>query len=415
MTILKPFRAIRPKKELADKVAALPYDVMNSLEARKITKDNLYSFLYIDKAEIDLEPDIDLYDTRVYERAAENLVNMIEKEVLIQDKERNLYIYQQIMNGQSQTGLVGCVSVDDYMNNKIKKHENTIKDKQKDRTNHVYHCNAHTGPIFLTYRSRDDINNIIDNWINRYSPVYDFTHEDGITHRAWIVDDDKVMKDLIDLVGQLDSLYIADGHHRAASAVEVAKMKREDNPNYTGEEEFNYFLGVLFPHDELNILDYNRVVKDLNGYTKDEFIEELEKDFIVGKVDNNNPYKPESKYLFGMYLGDEWYKLKAKKDSFDSEDSIANLDASILQNNVLEPILGIKDPRTSDRIDFVGGIRGLGELEKRVAEDMVVAFSLYPTSIEELMTISDEGKTMPPKSTWFEPKLRSGLFIHDLE
>jgi len=415
VTILKPFRSIRPTKELASKVAAPPYDVMNSLEAKEIAKDNPYSFLHIDRAEIDLDSDIELDDKRVYEKAGENLRYMIEKEILIQDKRKKLYIYQQTMNDKSQTGIVGCLSVDDYMDNKIKKHENTIEDKEKDRTNHVYYCNAHTGPIFLTYRSKDNIKNIMNEWISKNSPIYDFTSEDGVNHRAWTIDDDEVINSLIGLVGEIDSLYIADGHHRAASAVAVVKMKGKDNPNYTGEEEFNYFLGVLFSDEELNIMDYNRAVKDLNGYRETQIIEKLKDKFQIEKIKDNQPYKPENKHQFGMYLENQWYKLKAKEDSFDGKDRIESLDVSILQNNILEPILGIEDPRTSSRIDFIGGIRGLEELEKRVANDMAIAFSLYPTSIEDLMAIADEGKTMPPKSTWFEPKLRSGLFVHDLK
>ncbi len=415
MIVLKPFKAIRPTKELAPKVAALPYDVMDSQEAREMTKNNPYSFLHVDKAEIDLDSNIDPYDLRVYEKAKENLKSMMDDEILIKDSKESLYVYKQVMNGKEQMGLVGCVSVEDYMNNRIKKHENTIKEKQKDRTNHVYYCNGNTGPIFLTYRSREDINRIIEDWIDNNIPVCDFVSEDDIAHKVWIIDDNEVMEKLIGLFRTLDSLYIADGHHRAAAAAEVAKMRKGKEPDFTGKEEFNYFLGVLFPHDQLYVMDYNRVVKDLNGHSSTEFVEKIRENFIVEEVEERGPYRPDKKHSFGMYLDNKWYKLTARENSFDLDDPVGSLDASILQDNVLQPILGIEDPRTNKRIDFIGGIRGLEELEKRVDEGMAVAFSLYPTAIDDLMKIADEGKTMPPKSTWFEPKLRSGLFIHDLE
>ncbi len=415
MIVLKPFKAIRPTKELAPKVAALPYDVMDSQEAREMTKNNPYSFLHVDKAEIDLDSNIDPYDLRVYEKAKENLKSMMDDEILIKDSKESLYVYKQVMNGKEQIGLVGCVSVEDYINNRIKKHENTIKEKQKDRTNHVYYCNGNTGPIFLTYRSREDINRIIEDWIDNNIPVCDFVSEDDIAHKVWIIDDNEVMEKLIGLFRTLDSLYIADGHHRAAAAAEVAKMRKDKEPDFTGKEEFNYFLGVLFPHDQLYVMDYNRVVKDLNGHSSTEFVEKIRENFIVEEVEERGPYRPDKKHSFGMYLDNKWYKLMARENSFDLDDPVGSLDASILQDNVLQPILGIEDPRTNKRIDFIGGIRGLEELEKRVDEGMAVAFSLYPTAIDDLMKIADEGKTMPPKSTWFEPKLRSGLFIHDLE
>ena len=415
MIVLKPFKAIRPTKELAPKVAALPYDVMDSQEAREMTKNNPYSFLHVDKAEIDLDSNIDPYDLRVYEKAKENLKSMMDDEILIKDSKESLYVYKQVMNGKEQMGLVGCVSVEDYMNDRIKKHENTIKEKQKDRTNHVYYCNGNTGPIFLTYRSREDINRIIEDWIDNNIPVCDFVSEDDIAHKVWIIDDNEVMEKLIGLFRTLDSLYIADGHHRAAAAAEVAKMRKGKEPDFTGKEEFNYFLGVLFPHDQLYVMDYNRVVKDLNGHSSTEFVEKIRENFIVEEVEERGPYRPDKKHSFGMYLDNKWYKLTARENSFDLDDPVGSLDASILQDNVLQPILGIEDPRTNKRIDFIGGIRGLEELEKKVDEGMAVAFSLYPTAIDDLMKIADEGKTMPPKSTWFEPKLRSGLFIHDLE
>ncbi|SHI86096.1 DUF1015 domain-containing protein [Lutispora thermophila] len=415
MAVLKAFKAIRPKAGLASKIAALPYDVMNSQEAMMMVEDNPYSFLHVDKAEIDLDESIDIYDKRVYEKAKDNLRMMEEKGWLMKDKQDMLYIYKLVMDGNEQVGLVGCVSVDDYINNKIKKHEYTREDKEKDRINHIKYCNANTGPIFLMYKGEKEIDEIIANWMRKNSPVYDFTAEDGIEHMVWAIEDQQVIDKLIYLFYNIDDLYIADGHHRAASAVKVAMMKREENQSYTGEEEFNYFLGVLFPHNQLKIMDYNRVVKDLNNYTVEEFLEKIKENFIVEEHGDKRQYKPRKKHDFGMYLNRKWYKLTAKEGTYDDEDAVGSLDVSILQDNLLNPVLGIKDPRIDDRIDFVGGIRGLGELEKRVEERMAVAFALYPTRVEDLMTIADQGKVMPPKSTWFEPKLRSGLFIHELE
>lgn len=415
MALLKAFKAVRPVPELASKVAALPYDVMDSEEARRKVAGNPYSFLLVDKAEVSLDPSLDIYDKAVYEKARENLRNMIDEGILIKDIKKCLYIYRQVMGKHVQTGLVGCVSIDDYMNNVIKKHEETRKDKEKDRINHVYYCNANTGPIFLTYKAEREIDNMVANWTKEHSPVYDFTADDGIKHIAWVIDDDDTVKKLTELFKAVDYLYIADGHHRTASAVEVGKMKRQENPNYKGEEEFNYFLGVLFPHDELKIMDYNRVVKDLNGYCPGNFLTKIEEKFLVEEYKGKGGYRPEKKHLFGMYLDNKWYKLTPKEGIFNSDDHIDRLDVSILQNNILHPILGIEDPRTDSRIDFVGGIRGLEELERRVNEGMAVAFSMFPTTVEDIMDIADESKVMPPKSTWFEPKLRSGLFIHDLE
>lgn len=415
MAVLKAFRAIRPVQELAFRVAALPYDVMNSEEARDEVKGNPYSFLHVDKAEIDLDPSIDIHDLRVYEKAKENLNAMIEKGWVLKDKKESLYIYKQVMNGHEQIGLVGCVSADDYLNNNIKKHENTRKDKEKDRINHVKYCNANTGPIFLMYKAQEEITNIIKNWMTDNLPVYDFISDDRVNHTVWAIENREAIQKLTSLFGDIDSLYIADGHHRAASAVEVANIKRKENPDYRGDEEFNYFLGVLFPHNELKIMDYNRVVKDLNGYTAENFMEKVNEKFVVEEYAGKGQYKPDKKHAFGMYLDRKWYKLTAREKTFDPEDTVGSLDVSVLQDNLLNPILGITDPRTDDRIDFVGGIRGLGELEKRVEEGMTIAFSLFPTSVEDLMKIAEQGQIMPPKSTWFEPKLRSGLFIHDLE
>lgn len=414
MAIVKAFRAIRPTPELAQKVAALPYDVMDSNEAREMVKGNPYSFLHIDKAEIDLDPAIDLYDKRVYEKARDNMRDMIKDGVLQQDKNNCLYIYKQMMNGRAQVGLVGCTSIDDYINDIIKKHEFTRADKEQDRINHVDYCNANTGPIFLTYRAKKAINEMVNGWMANHKPVYDFVSEDGIGHTVWVIDEAAAIKNLEAEFAAIDYLYIADGHHRSASAVKVGLKRREGFPNYKGDEEFNYFLSVLFPDEQLYIMDYNRVVKDLNGNSTDEFVKKVGEKFDIEACKGEGPFKPYAKRTYGMYLDGKWYKLTAKAGTYNENDPVDRLDVSIMQNNLLNPILGIQDPRTDKRIDFVGGIRGLKELERRVNAGMKVAFSMYPTTIDDLMSIADAGKVMPPKSTWFEPKLRSGLFIHEL-
>lgn len=409
MAIIKPFRGIRPIKELADKIAALPYDVMDSDEAREMVKDNPYSFLHVDKAEIDLPKDIDPYDDRVYDKAKENLDSMIKNRFYIEDEKPNYYIYRQVMKGRSQVGLVGCASIDDYTNNIIKKHELTREDKEIDRINHVYKCEAHTGPIFLTYRENKDISNIINEWIKR-EPIYDFKSEDEVCHTVWIVDDENTVIKINELFKSVEYLYIADGHHRSASAVKVGHIKRAEEEDYTGEEEFNYFLSISYPDSELEVLDYNRTVKDLNGLSREEFLNKVSEIFVV--TESNEPVKPKEKHTFGMYLEKQWYLLEAKEGIFNPEDPVDQLDVSILQNNLLRPILGIDDPRKSKRIKFIGGIRGLKELERRADTDMKVSFSMYATTTDDIMDIADSGKIMPPKSTWFEPKPRSGLFIH---
>lgn len=418
MAIIKPFKGIRPVSELASKIAALPYDVMNSDEAREMVADNPYSFLHVDRAEVDLEPSIDVHDKKVYEKARENLDRMIKDGEYIQDKRPCLYIYRQIMNGRAQTGIVFCASIDDYMNNIIKKHEFTRADKEADRINHVDYCDANTGPIFLTYKEDQIASEIIEAWIENESkrkPIYNFVAEDGISHIVWIIDNEIIINELIDLFKEVDYLYIADGHHRSASAVKVGLKRRKENPNYTGDEEFNYFLAVAFPDNDLMVMDYNRVVKDLNRLTKDQLIKKLEEKFTVAESTSKEPVKPAKKHTFGMYLENKWYVLEAKDGTYNAEDPIESLDVAILQNNVLTPILGIEDVRTSDRIDFIGGIRGLKELERRVNKDMKVAFSMYPTEVSDIMSVADIGEVMPPKSTWFEPKLRSGLFVHQLK
>jgi len=414
MPVIKPFKAFRPEPELVTKVASQPYDVLNSEEARQLVKDNPYSFLHVNKAEIDLDSSVDHYDQRVYEKASENLNKLIKERAYLQDEQEKIYIYRQIMKGRAQIGLVVCVSIDDYLEGKIKKHENTREDKEKDRMNHIDFTNANTGPVFLTYKAKNEIKQVVSRWTKEKEPVYDFISEDEITHTCWVIDDEQVIKRLIEAFAAIDYLYIADGHHRAAAATKVGLKRREQLKDYTGKEEFNYFLSVLFPHDELHIMDYNRVVADLAGNSEEEFIRKISEKFTVEKCNEEVPYRPEARHTFGMYLDNCWYKLTAKPGTFDEDDVVDSLDVSILQNNLLTPILEIEDPRTDQRIEFVGGIRGLEELEKRVKAGMKVAFSMYPTSIEELMKVADAKKLMPPKSTWFEPKLRSGIFIHKL-
>lgn len=412
MAVFKAFKAIRPTEDKAEAVAALPYDVMNSDEAREMVKDNPYSFLHVDKAEIDLDKSVNIYDEKVYLKARENLDKLVADGICKEDQKPCFYIYRQIMDGRSQTGLVGCASIDDYINNVIKKHEFTRADKEQDRINHVDYCDANTGPIFLAYRENEKISDIIENWKNTHESVYDFVSE-GIQNTVWVIDCDKTNAVLSEAFSQAGDLYIADGHHRCASAVKVGLKRRKENPGYDSTEEFNFFLAVAFPKNELAIMDYNRVIKDTNGFTAEELIEKLGESFSVEPADVS-PYRPTQKHTFGMYLENKWYVLKAKSGTFDENDVVGRLDVSILQNNCITPIFAIEDPRTDKRIDFVGGIRGLQELERRCNSDMKVAFSMYPTSLDDLMAIADAGKVMPPKSTWFEPKLLSGLFIHKL-
>ena len=411
MSILRPFKAIRPTKENAHKVAALPYDVMNSEEAKEMVKDKPWSFLHVDKAEIDLPEGTYLYDEKVYLKARENLDRLSSEGICKEDAKPCLYIYRQIMNGRAQTGIVGCASIDDYMNNIIKKHELTRADKEADRINHVDYCDANTGPIFLTYRGNETVDAIVAKYTS-LDAEYDFTTEDGIRNIVWVVSDDEDIAALSAAFEKIPYLYIADGHHRAASAVKVGMKRREANPDYNGTEEFNFFLAVYFKSDDLAIMDYNRLIADYNGKTADEIMAEIEKCFDIEKKDGI--YHPETKHTFGMYIGKEWYKLTAKSGTFDENDPVDRLDVSILQKNVITPVFGIEDPRTDKRIDFVGGIRGLEELERRCGIDMQIAFSMFPTTLDDLMDIADAGQIMPPKSTWFEPKLLSGLFIHKL-
>ncbi len=411
MSVIRPFKGIRPKKEYAAQVAALPYDVMNSDEAREMVKGKPYSFLHVDKAEVDLPEETYIYDEKVYLKARENLDKLSEDGICVQDSEPCLYIYRQIMNGRTQTGIVGCASIDDYINNVIKKHELTRADKEADRINHVDYCDANTGPIFLTYRGNESIDKTVEKY-TKTEPEYAFTTEDGVRNTVWVIKDKNDIEHIAKEFEKIESLYIADGHHRAASAVKVGEKRRKAHPGYDGTEEFNFFLAVYFKSEDLAIMDYNRLIADYNGMTKEEIMEKISEHFLVEKTDS--VYRPEKKHTFGMYIDKEWYKLEAKEGTFDERDPVARLDVSILQTNVITPIFGIEDPRTDKRIDFVGGIRGLGELERRCGIDMKIAFSMYPTTLDDLMSIADASKIMPPKSTWFEPKLLSGLFIHKL-
>ena len=412
MAIVRPFKAVRPAPELAAQVAALPYDVMNSAEAREMVEGNPYSFLHVDKAEIDLPLGTDLYAPEVYAKAKANLEAMSAQGVMQTDEKPMLYLYRLTMNGRAQTGLVACTSIDEYLDNKIKKHELTLEAKEQDRIRHVEACNANTGPIYLAYRAQTDIDGIVADWCANHAPVYDFAADGGIGHTVWTVDCDSTIEKLQAAFVAVPALYIADGHHRNASAVKVGLKKRAENPGYTGGEEFNFYLSVIFPSDQLFIMDYNRVVKDLNGMSDIELLAKLGETF---DIESSADGKPQARHSFGMYLNGAWRMLRLKGGIANEADPVAALDVSILQAHVLTPLLGIDDPRTSKRIDFVGGLRGLRELERRVdSGEMAVAFAMFATSMDELLTIADAGAIMPPKSTWFEPKLRSGLFVHEL-
>jgi len=410
MSIIKPFKCTRPNIAHASIVAALPYDVYSRQEAYEIVKENPLSFLAIDRAETNFDPSVDIYSDMVYEKAASLLETNISNQIFVEDEVECMYLYELIMDGRSQTGIVACSSVDDYINGIIKKHENTRTDKELDRTKHVDYCNAHTGPIFLAYRTNEVLKKIIEKK-KADAPLYDFVSSDGIAHKVYQISEPELINQIQNAFAEIPYTYIADGHHRAASAVNVAKKRREDNPNYTGEEEFNFFLSVAFSEDELYIMDYNRVVKDLNGFTTDEFLEEMKKKFQVAPIEGAE--RPKEKGSFTMLLDKQWYLCKIGKEMIPS-DPVESLDVSILQKQLLTPILGIGDPKTDKRIDFVGGIRGLEELEKRCDTDCKVAFAMYPTSIQELFHVADNDLLMPPKSTWFEPKLRSGLFVHKI-
>ena len=413
MAVFQAFKALRPTSEKAAAVAALPYDVVNREEARQIGEKNQLSFLHVDSAEMDLEPDIDLYDEGVYDKARENLQNMEKEGILIQDDTPCYYIYELVRKGRTQSGIVGCSSIDDYINGIVKKHELTREDKEQDRIHHVDSCNANTGPIFLACRYPQSLLALMEQWKAEHPAAYDFTEEDEVAHRVWVIDAPEVTAQICEEFAGIDSLYIADGHHRAASAVKVGLKRREENPGFTGKEEFNFFLSVVFPYDQLCILPYNRVVKDLNGLTVKAFLGALKFNFELMLMPGF-PCKPVEKHCMGMYVDGQWYHLKAWQDVYDKKDVVEQLDVSILQDKVLSPVLGIKDPRTDQRISFVGGNHKAAELARMADQTGGVAFVMYPTSMVDLMQIADEGRLMPPKSTWFEPKLRSGLFIHKL-
>ena len=412
MAYIKPFKCVRPEKDIAGRVAALPYDVYNRSEAKKEVEREPLSFLKVDRAETSFDDSVDTYDERVYLKAKELLCGMIDDGIYEKDEDNAFYIYEQIMNGRSQTGIVGCASVDDYINGVIKKHENTREDKEIDRIKHVDTCNAQTGPIFLAYRSNDIINEVVKK-VKNEPAIYDFTSVDGIHHIVWKIAENDDVTAVEKACADIGDIYIADGHHRAASAVKVGLKRRKENPDYTGEEEFNTFLSVLFPHDELMIMDYNRTVKDLNGLSEEEFLEKVKDNFDIADI-SDEAVKPAKKGQVTMYLSDKWYTLNAKTALLEITDPVKSLDVSLLQDYLLGPVLGIGDPRIDKRIDFIGGIRGLDELKRRADSDMKVSFAMYPTSIDELFAVADAGMLMPPKSTWFEPKLRSGLFIHSL-
>jgi len=411
MAAIKAFCGIRPKPELAEHIAALPYDVYNREEACEEVRKEPLSFLRIDRGETQFSDDVSPYDDCVYEKAKELLWDMIEGGDFLTDLKPCYYIYELTMETQVQTGLVACVSIDDYENRIVKEHEKTREEKEQDRIRHIDTCNAQTGPVFLAYRANQTINQVINNK-KEDLPVYDFHSKDGIGHRVWLIDHPELVQKIGELFSEIQQIYIADGHHRAASAVKVGKKRRAQYPDYTGAEEFNSVLSVLFPDDQLKILSYHRVIRDLNGYSKTAFLKKLEKCFYVGNP-QNTPIEPEEPGSFGMYLEDAWYLLKTKEPC-QGKFPVEHLDVAVLQTQVIDKILGIQNPRTNERIDFVGGIRGIKELERRVRTDCKVAFSVFPVSMQELFAVADAGCLMPPKSTWFEPKLRSGLFIHSI-
>lgn len=416
MSRVKAFRGLRPPVEIAAQLASRPYDVMNSAEARVEADGNQYSLLHVTKAEIDLAEGIDEHSQEVYDKVVENFNDFKQKGWLIKDDKAKLYIYAQTMDGRTQYGIVGCAHVDDYFNNVIKKHELTRKDKEDDRMIHVNITNANVEPVFFAYPAHQEIDQIVENIVKNEKPVYDFVaKEDGFGHTFWVIEDEKTVARIEEIFEkEIPALYVADGHHRTAAAARVGQERRASNPNHTGNEEYNYFMAVIFPDSQLKIIDYNRVVKDLNGLTEEEFLAKLNDTFVVEKA-GKEIYKPSKLHEFSMYLGGEWYKMTAKEGTYDDNDPIGVLDVTILSNNVLDKVLDIKDLRTSKRIDFVGGIRGLGELQRRVDNgEMKVAFALYAVSMQQLINIADSGNIMPPKTTWFEPKLRSGLVIHEL-
>jgi uncharacterized protein (DUF1015 family) len=413
MATIIPFRAVRPQKRYVKKVASVPYDILTSEEARKEAGKNKKSFLHVIKAEIDLPEDINAYDNIVYETARKNLFNFLKEGILIREKRECFYIYQQKMGNHVQNGIVACINTSDYIAGYIKRHELTRTDKEADRTKHIDVLNAQTGPVFLTHRAMESVDRIVGRIIDE-KPDYSFIADDGIAHTVWKVDDETVMSNLQEAFLERGSLYIADGHHRAASAVSVAGIRQRENPDHRGDEEYNRMMAVIFPHNQLTIMDYNRLVRDLNGMTVEEFLTKVSDNFTL--IRDVKEKAPRSLHEFGMYLDKKWYRLSAKEGSYDEGDVVGALDVSILQDNLLAPLLGIGDVRIDERIAFVGGIWGMKRLEESVdSGEFAVAFSVYPTTMDQLMAVSDAGKIMPPKSTWFEPKLRSGLFVHLLD
>ena len=412
MARLRPFRAWRPRAELAAQVASPPYDVLSSDEARRMADGNPLSFLHVGKPEIDLPPGTDVYSAAVYEKGAVNLRRLIEKGVLVREPAPALYLYRQRMGDHVQTGLVGGASVDEYESGLIKKHEHTRQAKEDDRTRHIDALKAQTGPVFLTYKARPEIDAIVSR-LSTAPPTYDFVAPDGIQHVVWLIADPRERGRLVEAFAPVPEMYVADGHHRSAAATRVRAQRRQANPGHTGEEGYNFFLAVIFPHDQMQILDYNRVLKDLNGREPEAFLAQLRTSFELTPVASGRPGRQR---CFGMYLAGKWYRLTAKAGTYPTDDPVQSLDVAILQDNLLGPVLGIGDPRKDERIDFVGGIRGLGELERLVDSGrFAVAFAVHPTSIEQLFAVADAGRVMPPKSTWFEPKLRDGLIIRPLE
>lgn len=411
MPVIRPFPCIRPAKDKVSAIAALPYDVYDRKEAKAVVQDHPLSFLKIDRAETQFPDDVDMYSPQVYERARETLAEMMRDGSFVCEENACYFLYALTCEGRTQTGIVGCASVDDYLNGKIRRHENTKEDKEQDRICHVDTMNAQTGPIFLAYRRQEELEQIVDA-VKRSDPLYDFTSEDGIRHQVWKIESaSKEAHKIGEIFDRIDCVYIADGHHRAASAVKVGMKRRREHKDYDGTEEFNYFLSVLFPAEELRIFDYNRVVTGTDGVTFDVLMESIGKYFYIEEMDSM--FRPERKGEMGMYSNGKWYRMTARVELYTG-DPVDDLDVSVLQNYVLEPVFGIQNPKADPRIRFVGGIRGLEELVRLVDEDrhMSAAFAMYPTSMEELLAVADSGRLMPPKSTWFEPKLRSGLFIH---
>ncbi|MCB0396300.1 MAG: DUF1015 domain-containing protein [Flavobacteriales bacterium] len=413
MAVLKPFKGYRPVKDKVSEVASRPYDVLNSEEAREEVKGKPYSFLHVVKPEVDLPESIDHYAQEVYEKGRDNFKKLIEDGVFFQDNKDCYYIYAQTMDGRKQTGIVGCSAVDDYFNDVIKKHELTRPDKEEDRKKHVRISGINAEPVFFTYPAVASLDEVMTKVTSSKPAEYDFTADDNIRHELWVVDDDATIQQISDAFNSIPSVYVADGHHRTAAAALVGQDLRKENGGFSGSEEFNYFLSVNFPDNQLKIFDYNRVVKDLNGLSKEDFLQKLSEGFEVSEA--SGQHRPTGLHNFGMYLDGKWYSLTAKAGTYDDNDPIGVLDVTVLSQQVLEPILNIVNLRTDKRIDFVGGIRGLGELEKRVnSGEMTVAFALYPVTLDQLIKISDTGNIMPPKTTWFEPKLRSGLVVHGL-